>query len=433
MGGEAAGKEFEFTDDDAAGIKTFGEPERKAIIPEVVPERSVTAMEQLGGKSVAMNVLDRGQALQQIKTQYATAVRVQVPRDLGRIRESVLKEAELAGSSFYYGWDVKGKGGKSRVEGPSIDMAMSLVRNYGNCVLNNDVTQDETHFTFNAALVDLESGTTITRLFRQRRSQSLGGKMDADRAEDIVFQIGQSKADRNVVVRAMPGWLIEQAIEAAKAGEVKRIDVKTLPETRQRAAKFFASHGVTVLRIEAVLGKTIDKWMADDIVELSGMMTALKEGRATVDEMFPDALGEQKTSTTQEKKDPPKKQEAPEAPKGSTSESAPTSEGKSEAPPVKQEPKTEKTKGKKKAEKEAEPPAQEEKKEAPPVTQPPVAKTATTESLPPFDPKTIRVGIVKCPPGGTRGGKPTHSKWCLESCSIAKDCITLRQGPQAAV
>jgi hypothetical protein len=440
MGGEAAGKDFEFSDEDAGAIRTFGEElAQKALVPEVVDDHNKTAMETTGQKSVAMAVLDRGQALQQIKTQYVTAVRVQVPRDIGKIREAVLKEAELAGASFYYGWDVKGKGPKTRIEGPSIDMAMSLVRNYGNCVLENRVTQDETHFTFEAALIDLETGTTINRLFRQRKKQSLGGKMEADRQEDIVFQIGQSKAGRNVVVRAMPGWLVEQAIEAAKVGEVKRIDVKTLPETRQRAVKFFASHGVELKRIEKALEKPLDKWMAEDIVELRGMMTAIKEGRGSVDDLFPaEGVSEQKQEQT--KKDQPKNEEKKDT--TGVGSATPESAGKSEAPPVKQEPTTEKTKGKKKADKTAEPPAQAPQGSKPPeqppaaVTQPPVAQPAGSDDelmKQPYDAKKIRLGIVNCPTGGMRAGKKTHTNYCMNTCKQAPTCLALRKGPQAAI
>ena len=389
-----------------------------------------------------MAVLDRGQALQQVRTQYVTSVRVQVPRDIGRVREQVLQEATLAGSAFYYGWDVKGRGGKSRVEGPSIDCAMSLVRAYGNCVLETNVSADESHFTFEAALIDLESGTTIKRLFRQRKSQSLGGKMDSDRAEDIVFQIGQSKAGRNVVVRAMPGWLIEQAIEAAKAGEVKRIDVKTLPETRQRAAKFFASHGVDIKRIENKLEKPLDKWMAEDIVELRGMMTALKEGRATVYELFPtEGVSETKTTNETKKENP--------LSSGKVAEGAKSEAGAGETPPVKQalteaekpnEGKTKKTK--KTEEKRAEPPAPQAIPEGSKTTEQPPVTTSTpvsTESVGPralsadtFEPAKIKMGIRTCPTEGKRPGKYTHSKWCMGSCEFIKTCSVLRADPPAA-
>jgi hypothetical protein len=418
-------KEFEVSEEEMGGIQTFGEPPGKALVPEVVNDKGpgtspFTASEMSGQKSVAMTVIDRGQALQQVRTQYVTAVAVQKPRDIGKVQEAVLKEADLAGASFMYGWNVKDrKSGKTvRIEGPSIDMAMSLARNYGNCVIDTLFTETETHFVFDAFLIDLESGSTIKRQFRQRRSQSLGGKMDKERAEDIVFQIGQSKATRNVVTKAMPGWLIEKAMETAKDGELKRIDPKQLPKYRQLAIKFFSSHDIEVKRIETALGKAMDKWMAEDIVELKGMMTALKEGRATTEELFP-LEGTQDNKKEQSKTETPKTGNPPE------------SEEKQGSTTVTREPNdppgttVEKTKKTKKTEKEAEPP------EAPPQKAPPVAEPPPTAA--PVANGQLKLGIIKCPDGGMRKGKLVHTRWCNENCKQKGSCDTFKAGPKAAV
>jgi hypothetical protein len=444
-GCNVADKNFDLSDDEIGGIQSFGEEKgSKALVPEVVTDDPHPAMQESSKPSrqappqTALAVIGGGQTLQQVKTQYVTAVTVQKPRDIGRVRESVLSEAELAGAAFYYGWNVKGKGGKSRVEGPSIDMAMSLVRNYGNCVLENKVSQDETHFTFESALIDLETGTTINRLFRQRKSQGLGAKMDKDRAEDIVFQIGQSKAGRNVVIRALPNWLIEQAMEAAKAGEMNKIDPKKLPETRQRASAFFQSHGVDIPRIERTLGLPIDKWMQQEIVELRGMMTALKEGRATVDELFPvDGTQPEQTKTG----DAPKQENPPPTPTGASNggqapktEQAAGASPEKQAPTGEQAPKEVKTQKAKKAEKPAEPPAAVTPPPAPQtVTAPPVAAPPAAAPAPAAANGQFKLGIIKCPDGGMRKGKLVHTRWCNDNCKQKGTCDVFKAGPQAAV
>ena len=430
-------KPFGLSDDELGAINTFGEEKGpgaqppQALIPQVVDE-SHPAHQRTSSPQTAMAIIGGGKALQQVRTQYVTAVSVQKPRDMGKIQEAVLKEADMAGASFMYGWNVKDKrSGKTvRIEGPSIDMAMSLVRNYGNCVLDTSFAETETHFVFDSFLIDLESGTTIKRQFRQRRSQSLSGKMDKDRQEDIVFQIGQSKAGRNVVTRAMPGWLIEKAIEASKDGELKRIDPKQLPKYRQLAVKFFSSHDVEAKLIEDALGKPMDKWMAEDIVELKGMMTALKEGRATTEELFPSEGGREQKQEEKTKETAPKTENPPPSDVNQvagqavvTGGQASTSEPGTGASQTQQPPAS--AAGNKGTRKKEEPP------EAPPAAAtpsaaPPAIAGAGTQGQ-------FKLGIVKCPEGGMRKGKLVHTRWCNDNCKQHTTCEIFKAGPQAAV
>ncbi|MCP3967528.1 MAG: hypothetical protein GY718_14445 [Lentisphaerae bacterium] len=269
-------------------------------------------IQTFAGPSKLPEVIEQGQALQQVKTQYTTAVKVQEPRSIARFASNVMQEAALAGSSFYYGWTVKGG---NKIEGGSIDLAMCLFRNYGNCVIDMEVTETNTHYLFKAYFVDLETGATLSRLFRQRKSQKLG-KFDQDRAEDIAFQIGQSKAERNVVLKAMPGWLTDQAINKAKEAALSRIKPENMHLARQNVITFFAEYGATQDRIEDTLSRKADEWTAQDIVDLRGMATALKEKRISVDELFPkiDKTSESLTQEILKPKDEPKPEDEKQPP-----------------------------------------------------------------------------------------------------------------------
>lgn len=226
--------------------------------------------------------------VQQVKTAYTTAVAVQRPRSMSRVQNNVLHEASLAGASFYYRWSVTAKdGGKKFIQGPSIDMAMCLVRNYGNCVTDIEILQETaTHYVFKGSVIDLETGFTCPRLFRQRKSQTLG-KFNKDRQEDITFQIGQSKAIRNAIVHAMPSWLIDKAIETARAAEIQSIDPETMANARAGCIDFFAGYGIDVGRLELSIGSASDLWTKADIEALRANATALKEGRVSPDDLFP--------------------------------------------------------------------------------------------------------------------------------------------------
>jgi hypothetical protein len=229
------------------------------------------------------------QTLMRTQTQYTTAIAVQRPRSMARMLSKVLEEARLAGESFYYYWEVEDrqKGRKVPVEGPSIDLAMSLARNYENCAVDADVTETPTHYIFKGVFIDLETGFTYTRLFRQRKSQKLSSRMDGERQEDIVFQIGQSKTQRNAITRAMPGWVVDKAIETAKQAVLSGINPETIHLARLKVIDFFARYGVSQAQIEAERGRPIDQWAPSDIVDLRGMATALKEGRVSPAEIFP--------------------------------------------------------------------------------------------------------------------------------------------------
>ena len=223
-------------------------------------------------------------ALQKVQTAFTTAVAVQQPRRIERIAANVIAEAKLAGKSFYYGWTLK-KGG--RIEGPSIDLAMCLARNYGNCVLDVEASETKTHYMLKGIFIDLETGFTCPRLFRQRKGQDIGSGYGDDRAEDMVFQIGQSKAIRNAIIRAMPAWLIEQAIYTAKRAEIEKIKPTNMAATRAAVIEFFDRYSVTPdMLITYLDGKEESQWDAEDIINLKGVMTGITEGRITVREVF---------------------------------------------------------------------------------------------------------------------------------------------------
>lgn len=257
--------------------------EKTTLSPDVL-----NAIEPFSG-APQREILQGGMAMQQTKTTYTTAISVQKPRSIAKVTKNILEEAKLAGASFYYRWEVKNKktGRKSIVLGASIDLTMAIARNYGNCVVDIEVEETASHYLFKGVFIDLESGFTVPRLFRQRKSQNIGSGYGDERAEDIVFQIGQSKAQRNAIDKAAPGWLIDQAIEVARTAEINKVDPENLHIARAKVLDFFGTYGVTTERIEASLERPADDWTSENIADLRASATALKEGRIGPDELFP--------------------------------------------------------------------------------------------------------------------------------------------------
>jgi hypothetical protein len=227
--------------------------------------------------------------MQQVKTAYTTAVAVQRPRNLLTVHKSLEREAALAGESFYYGWG----NGNDKIEGPSIKLAMAAARCYGNSAVDMLPVQDmEDSWIMTAVFVDLETGFTLTRQFRQSKNSKIHGKHDAERKDDMRFQIGQSKAVRNVVVNAVPEFLIDAAITAAKSGVRKKIEEfvksKGLPAAVEMVANGLKKHGVqnqNILdkcQVADIKGITVDH-----IVMLRGDLYALDNGQEYATTLFP--------------------------------------------------------------------------------------------------------------------------------------------------
>lgn len=220
---------------------------------------------------------------------FSTAMKVLRERNLKKIEDALLIEANLAGEDFVYGWGA----GRDRIEGPSIQLALAAVRCYGNCAVEMlPVQETPDAYVFTAAYVDFETGFTLTRQFRQSKNSVVAGKHDAERKADMRFQIGQSKAIRNVVVNAMPSHLIRNAIDTAKAGVRVKLEQYIAKNGTAAAVELMlrglAKHGVTEAMVLAKAGAAkLEGVTIDNLVMLRGDLAALDDGREFVSELFP--------------------------------------------------------------------------------------------------------------------------------------------------
>jgi hypothetical protein len=217
-------------------------------------------------------------------TPFVTAITVQRPRDLDKIVKAIEREAEYAGDSFYYNWSAGGQ----RIEGPSIGLANSLAREWTNAALTVELSETDEAFYITPRFIDLEKGFQTERVFRQRKN-AVQGKYDPDRKLDMALQIGQSKAIRNVVVNAVPRWLVERAIEKAKDAVQRGIDPKKLDEFKTQIEAYFKTRGVTAEQLVAKAGKPMAEWTTRDVADFRGDKKALENGEVTVAELFPPA------------------------------------------------------------------------------------------------------------------------------------------------
>ncbi len=234
-----------------------------------------------------------GVVAQKIETSYCTAVSVQRPRVVASVEKRILDEAALAGDAMYFSWPVKEKqeDGSYRqkiIVGPSIKLANSAAREWGNCAVEMQrVEEDATSWTFYPAFVDLETGFTMCRAHRARKSIGFGGK-DRDRQVDMAFEKGQSLAIRNLITNSLPRWLIDKAVETAQEAERKKLTRDKIEDSVRKGLAAIGKCGVTEGRVLARFErKSKSEITIDDLVALKGIVQAITQGGESVESFFP--------------------------------------------------------------------------------------------------------------------------------------------------
>jgi hypothetical protein len=213
------------------------------------------------------------------------AVSVAVRRDEREIFQKIKTIATAAGDDFFYSWPTKNKDGtKGEVAGPSVKCANAVARLFGNCSVKVRVFDMGANWIFYAQFYDLETGFVLERPFQQRKGQNVGGGMDKDRATDIVFQIGTSKAARNVVCNALSEFT-DFAFAVAREQLVEKVG-KNLDKFRNQVLERLATLKVDVKRVELTRGKTADKWLAGDVAKIIAEIQAVNDGMAHPDELW---------------------------------------------------------------------------------------------------------------------------------------------------
>ena len=198
-----------------------------------------------------------------------------------------LKElAAMAGNDWFYRYPVKSKDGSTTfIEGPSIKLANAVARVFGNCVTEVREVDVGDAFVFYARFSDIETGFSMERAYRQRKTQQSFKTKDAERQLDIAYQIGQSKAIRNVICNSI-GTYTDWAFVEARGSLVNKIG-KDLNKWRQDTLDAIARLPVDIKRVNAIIGRGPKEWLADDIARIVSMGRAINDGMATIDDTFP--------------------------------------------------------------------------------------------------------------------------------------------------
>jgi hypothetical protein len=225
------------------------------------------------------------------------------PRDIEKVLATAMRELiivpELAARSYYSIPYNLGKQNESRVEGPGIKAAMTLARNWGNCLNQGKIGgEDKSSILAIGVFMDFETGAhsyrelRVSKFYKPRGSQGVVPK-NADMMYNST-QAGVSKAVRNVTLAMLPDWLVNSYYEKAKdlvINPPKKIGATVesiqnrLMKGKQAICKAF---GVKPEEMEAYLADNADS-IEDDaslLKHIIGLYTGLKEGHYTVDQVF---------------------------------------------------------------------------------------------------------------------------------------------------
>jgi hypothetical protein len=211
---------------------------------------------------------------------------VAVHRDEQKILQKLATLAAAAGTDWFYRFPVKKKeGGQDWIEGPSIKLANDVARIFGNNV--NEVREIDVGdaWVFYARFTDIETGFSMERAYRQRKSQTSMRTRDVDRQLDIAYQIGQSKAIRNVICNALQIYA-DYAFEQAQNSLVDKIG-KNLEGWRKRVLERLAEMPIDITRVERAIGRSAKDWLAPNIAQIVAIVKSISDGMTTVDEAFP--------------------------------------------------------------------------------------------------------------------------------------------------
>lgn len=225
--------------------------------------------------------------VQEMSTSVITAVPVAVPRNEAAILAKLKVRAAAAGGDWYYRFPVKDNrtGRTSHVEGPSIKCANNVAQLYGNCAVRTRAIDNFDSWIIYARLEDLENGVVYERPWMQPKGQGTFRAKDQDRLEAMSFQIGVSKAIRNVICNALD-FFTNYAFEEARSSIIETIG-KDLPKSRIKLQAALQKLDVDIKRVEATVGRALDAWLAPDCARINAEIQAVMEGMATADETWP--------------------------------------------------------------------------------------------------------------------------------------------------
>lgn len=234
----------------------------------------------------------------QIDVQISTAKAY--PRDLSVVLKNIetyaTMDEETAMECFY-----KLPRGGSYIEGISVRMAEIIANSWGNLrVQSRIVDNDGKVLTAQAVCHDLETNVAVMTEVKRKITDKNGRTFNED-MQVVTGNAACSIAFRNAVLKVVPKAYTHRIMERVK--QVSLGNAATLEKRRNGAIDFFIKAGVSKEQLLDFLNKSKVKEIdTDDVANLLGIATAIKEGDTTAKSAILDIIDERKKEELAEKK-----------------------------------------------------------------------------------------------------------------------------------
>lgn len=261
----------------ATNVVPFAQPQHTGVVP---------------GMNVGAVTIEVERAVAEAKGQMQLAK--MFPRDLQAAYAELMdacKQPAMANVAFY-----SVPQGGSKVTGPSIRLAEEIARVYGNFEYGHrELSRQEAGVgpkEFGRSEIEVYGWDkqTNNRTIRQLTVLHVMDTKDGPRKlrdqKDIDNKIANvaSKQLRGRILAMMPKWMTEAAIEQCKA-TLAGDGSEPLSARVRKMTQAFATYGVTAEHLERYLGHKLDQTLADELANLLGVFSALREG-TPVSEFF---------------------------------------------------------------------------------------------------------------------------------------------------
>ena len=239
-------------------------------------------------EAMPMAVTDQNTLAMQHKSEIEAQVDTahKYPRSIQAFQADALAMAtfdqETAAQMFYR----VPRGGKF-IEGPSVRLAEVIATAWGNLRYGSRIIEvGPTMLTAQGYFFDSQKNTGA-QVEVQRRITNKDGKRFTDDMIVVTGNAASSIALRNAIIKVVPRAYVEQIMKRAQ--QVAIGGAKTLTERRENAFAMIRKFGLSDERILAAVGKpSIKDLTPDDVDNLAGLYSAVKNDEINIDEAFPE-------------------------------------------------------------------------------------------------------------------------------------------------
>jgi hypothetical protein len=262
-----------------------------------VARQSVTGSQEVALSGETSTMASAAMVRAQVEARYAMAR--QFPRSLMETRDQLLRACErprFAEVAIYH--KPVGKG----IEGPSIRLAEEAARCMRNIFPDSEVLYDdrekriikvtatdlEANLTYSTTIVVTKtverSKVPLGQTARSQRYNSTGVQVfEVDATDDdILNKVNSltSKALRTLILRLVPGDIMEDAIDACYATRAAKYQEDPHAAIK-KMCDAFGKAGVPVKQLAEYLGHAVDHATLEEVDELRSLYTAIKDGETT--------------------------------------------------------------------------------------------------------------------------------------------------------